>query len=362
MRSAYFIKIGCLVAPMTGAVCLADTVTLKSSLRLNAGATVITLGDIAELEGAEAGAFGTLEIAELAGTDKAMEISVEQVRSKLDAAGAHWGRISLNGRSVAVRPAPNSQAGPPMAMAACSVDSQRNAAVPVPSKVEQNASSLVDSPTVRGTIASLIATNLHVEPANLQLSFDRDDDELLNTATSAHRFEVQPLSSFASDRIQLGIRLWSDGRVQNQQSISVLPKLRIPVAVLKTDIKKDHVITDSDVLESEQWLSPSQAGQIVPRVAAIGRLTTKNLDAGDTLRDKNLRQSTMVKRGDQAIIRCLVGGAIISMQAEAKADGGIGDVVEFRKPGERESFLATITKRGEAVIDLGRKPVADLTH
>jgi hypothetical protein len=40
------------------------------------------------------------------------------------------------------------------------------------------------------------------------------------------------------------------------------------------------------------------------------------------------------------------------MQAEARADGADGDTIELRKPGERDTFRATITGRGQAVVDL----------
>jgi len=61
-----------------------------------------------------------------------------------------------------------------------------------------------------------------------------------------------------------------------------------------------------------------------------------------------------VKKGDQITVRCLVGGVAISVQAEARADGAAGEIIELRKLGERESFTAKVVGRSEAVLDLSR--------
>ena len=112
---------------------------------------------------------------------------------------------------------------------------------------------------------------------------------------------------------------------------------------------------DADVAEQEQWMPPSQAGLCANRVAAIGRVASRNLKAGDLVRESHIRRNTLIKRGDTVTVRCLVGGAVISLQAEARAVGGEGETIEFRKQGERDAFRATVTSRGEAVVDLNRK-------
>src|SRR6185503_1184356 len=122
--------------------------------------------------------------------------------------------------------------------------------------------------------------------------------------------------------------------------------------VLKNDVRANQMIQEQDVSVAEAWLAPSQAAQNPTRIVSIGRVATKSLKAGETLRESQLHRSVLVKRGDPVMVRCLVGGVAISLQAEARADGGEGDTIEFRKAGERQSFLATVTSRGEAVVDL----------
>ena len=63
----------------------------------------------------------------------------------------------------------------------------------------------------------------------------------------------------------------------------------------------------------------------------------------------------MIKRGDRVIVRCIVGGIVITLEAEARSDGAIGDDIELKKIGERESFIATVSGSRAAVLDLQNK-------
>lgn len=89
-------------------------------------------------------------------------------------------------------------------------------------------------------------------------------------------------------------------------------------------------------------------------VGAVGRAVLKSLRAGDVLRQKHIRRETLIRRGDLVIVRCLVGGIVISIHAEARADGAKGQTIEFRKLGERATFLAEVAGHAEAVVDLAR--------
>jgi len=330
-----------------------DTIALRSSVRLRLSADVITLGEIADLEGPAAIALANVPIALSRDVRSVMEIPVRDVRSKLDEAGVHWGKVNLSGRSVVVRAGRDFAAAAPMAMTSLSLDQDQTAKRT--SRGEQAASALLDQPTVRGSIANLIVSNLHCKADDLRLSFDSDDADILDARLDQTRFEIQPLSNFNSDRIDLTVRLWDSAKVRQSQIVSVRATLRVKAATLAIDVQKDQVIAESDIVETEQWLPLSQASQMVSRVGAVGRMANQRMKAGEVLRDRSTRREMLIKRGELAIVRCLVGGAVISLQAEARTDGAEGEVIEFRKQGERETFRATVTNRGEAVLDLSRR-------
>ena len=334
---------------------MADTITLLHSVRMESRAATILLRDIAEFDGPEALAFADLEVGAIS-SDRVLELSLADIRRKLEDAGAHWGKLNLNGgRSVTIRPGRAPTAEPPMAMAPIQIAPAEASPNVEAGCDEQIASNLLNEATVRGAIANLVVCQLQIDPSNVQLGFDRGDSDLLGQASTAGRFELHPLGSLESDRIEMTIRLWDEGKVQSSSTITINPMLRVRAATLRHDVQRDQMIAETDVTQEDHWLPPSQAQQVVDRVTAIGRVATRRMKAGEIVRERAIRRDVIVKYGDPVLVRCLVGGAVISLQAEARTDGGHGDIIELRKQGERQTFQATITGRGEAVLDLTRR-------
>ena len=333
----------------------ADEITLKISVRLDADASAVHLADIAELTGQQAAGFGDLVIVELSETDEMSEITVQQVRDKLSEAGVHWGRVQLNGGRVLVEIPRRAADSRPLAMAPAALATR----VQRPPRVEriaehQPGADLVASHTLGGVVARMIAAKLRVNPPDLRLRFDPGDSAFLETPEDAYRFEIQPLSSLRSDRIELAVRAWSQGRIQVRRSLTVRPLVRAETLVAARDINRDEVFDESDLTVEWQWLRPGEAAALPTLVQAVGSASTKPLRAGDVVVRKHLRSQILVKRGDLTMVRCLVGGIVISLHAEARADGAEGESIEFRKIGERETFRATVTGPAEAVIDLSQ--------
>lgn len=332
----------------------ADVINLRTAVRLESSASIVRLSDIAELEGPVAASFADLEVATVA-KDGVREISVLEIRAKLDEVGVHWGRVSLNGRTVTIRSARDPSISPPMAMTATTIDDEETRPHAQKATEEYIAATLIEQATIRSVVASVVASGLGVRANDLKMKFMRGDGAWLDDAAHTARVEVQPLSHWASDRIELNVRLWRDGQVRETRAVAVVPLVRCRAAVLSQDAARYDMLREQDVLESEQWLSPVQSREVVSRVAAVGRVATKEIKAGEVVREKCLQRNVLIKRGDLTTVRCLVGGAVITLQAEARSEGAEGDTIEFRKPGERDTFRATITGRGEAVLDLGRK-------
>jgi len=341
---------------MTASSVAAGTITLRNAVRLPANAQQVRLADIAVLEGTDAERFADLVIAELNDPTAAVEITVRQVRMHLDDAGVHWGRTSLNGRSVTVRPRRTGETAPPLAMEAVAVKgASTSRATPTPKQPQfQLAADLADQQTLRSMIALHVANGLGVHPHELQLSFDDRHADLLDAVPDHRRFEIEPSSNLRSSRIDLTVRVWIDGLIDHRRSFSVSPLVYTPVVLVNEEIRRDEMIRESALRVEHQWLSPALHGLLKSPSDAAGRHAAARLREGDTLRDSHLRREMLIRRGEQVIVRCVVGSAIITLQAEARADGGKGDTIEFRKLGERETFLAVVTGRNEAMVDLSR--------
>ncbi len=332
----------------------ADEIALKGSVRLRDDDHVVRLGDIAELTGPFAKRLADTPIAEAPQGDEVLELSVREVRHTLDEAGAHWGKVQLNGRRVVVRPHYAGDARPPLAMAATSIDKAPRQAPHRPAAADpyDYAADLVDRHTLRGHIAAIVARGLGVEPSELRLVFDHRDVELLNTSLDAFRFEIQPLSSLHSDRIELLVRAWSAGRIHHKQSLTVRPSLHLDAVVLRRDVPRGTMLHDDDLAIEARWLPPTAAVRLATFVEAGGRVASGRLRSGNVLRKSDIARQFVIKRGDRVMVRCIVGGVVISLEAEARGHGAEGDTIELRKLGERETFIATVTGPHAAVMDL----------
>jgi flagella basal body P-ring formation protein FlgA len=335
---------------------MADSITLRSSVRVAAGETMVRLHQVAELEGSLADEHRDLVIMEMPATFEATELSVQQVRAALDKAGVQWGKVTLSGRHVTVRPS-RTDTEPPLAMSAVSI--QESAPVQRGERKEErvtfHAEVTIPQDSVASTIARLLCANLKANAGNVRFACDVADNDILTLSAQKAQFEVEPLTSMVADRVDVAVRIWSNGKIQQSRTISIYPTVQIGAAILLRDIQSGEIIRETDLDEQLQWLPVVRASQIAARMDAVNRVAGLNLKAGEPIRTRDIRRESLIKRGDAVVVRCVVGGTVITLQAEARSDGSEGDVIELRKLGEREIFQATVTGKGQASMNLNRQ-------
>ena len=343
-----------IVVAFIGQAVVGDTIRLRSVVRLGPDDLIANLGDIAELSGPLAEQMADLVIMTLQQPGDSMEISIRSVRAALDKAGAHWGRIQLSGRKVVVHPGPVSSTQPLIAMNGASLI-EASGATKKPGRTESiTAKTLASLDTVRGEVGEYFTREMRKAPEDLKLLFHNSHGEFLDIARQRYRIEIEPLSNLYSDRVNLKIRLWEGGNIVKRQTISVEVLLRTTFAQATHDIKRLDLLTEFDLQSAEQWLPPSEALLTATMTDSLGRVSSRHIKTGQPILRNNIIRQTIVRRGDPIIVRCLVGGTVISLHAEARGDGSEGDLIECRKKGERDTFFATITAPGEAIINLSR--------
>lgn len=338
---------------MMSSVAGGDTINLKSAVRLKADDAIVQLSDIAVLEGEHAEALADLEIGRIGVNGAVIEITVRSVRAKLEEAGVHWGRIQLNGRKVTVRPGRAGGDSAVQAMQAASLDASAETRPRGRTKA-RSVQELMSLSTLRGAIAQFIADGRRGSAADIRIAFDRNDADILNRSRLTHRIEIDPMGSLRSDRLGLNLRLWSGASVVDRFNVTIGLTYRETITVASRDIARNEMILEADVQRHEKWMKSSELTLAASPLQAIGRIATRRIKAGQVIRSSDVTRQTLIRRGDFVIVRCLVGGAVISLQAEARQDGSEGQTIEFRKRGERDTFLATISAPGEAIIDLSK--------
>lgn len=349
--------IGAVVSATLTLPTVGDSILLKRSVRLDRDATHITLGDIARLEGPDAVRLANLVISPVNDSQGVIELSVQDVRRQLDDLGVNWGKVNLSGQHVLIRPPRTWDVPPPQAMEPHSLTGEVNKQTrskPQEEEPPASADQLVQEATVRGEIARTFLSALYVDSKDLRLKFDSADEELLDTPLTDARIEIQPISKYRSQQVSLDILFWQGGQVAQTHRITVHPETAFSAVKLTRDVRRNEIIRESDVETVRHWLAPNETEQYCPLMQAIGRVAQRSMREGDWIRKNLVTKPVLIKRGDHVTVRCLVGGVAISLQAEACEPGMEGQRIEFRKLGERQSFLALVIGPGEAIVDLGQ--------
>ncbi len=336
----------------------AETIQLKRSVRLKQPDQPVRLGDIAVLDGEISKSLAETVIAPKPTSDRAFEIPLATVRVSLRNLKVNWALINISGSKVIVRPAIAAVSQPPLAMQAMTIEPLVEPLTKIASPKETpfiDATSLVLEPTLRGFVTIHILEQLNSDATDLRLAFSNNDKEQLSLAASSYRFELTSSGlTKRSDRMQINVVLWQNDTKLSKHSILVKPQLKTTVAVLQRGIARNETIRQRDVQPVTKWLSPTAIQENAHPDYALGRVATSDLRKGDLLHATDVRRKNVVKRGDMITVNCLVGGHVLRCQAKAQEDGAVGQMIELKKLGEKQSFIAVISGAGECVLDFSR--------
>jgi len=335
----------------------AESVRLRASVRLADDAAYVHLGDVADITGPGADALAGIRLGPAPRGGATIELPIRDIRRMMDEADVHWGRTSLSGRAVIVRSRPSLSGTGPAAMTPIQISDGGPEERAGSNRVGTERTLSATDPALKGTLAEqimqLAAAELNVPAADLRIAIRERDAELLTRAVTDHDPEIQAEGAWRSDRVALTIRLRRmDGALDRTERLSLRPLLRTSVATPQRTLEGGESIEAQDIAVTESWLPPTQRDRIAQPDEPVGQVAGRRLRAGEPIRAPQLRAETLVQRGDHVDVRCLVGGIVITMKAEARASGAEGDVIELRKLGERTNFTATVTGTREVTLDL----------
>lgn len=303
-----------------------STIELRSSARAVSGSR-ITLGQVATLSGPEASALADVTVVP-AGPGQPRRVTTAQVRAAIDAHGTvNWGRISLRGATCHFTwPAPEAQLA------------QK------PAAVQAVLSEAADS--VRKAVADRISRLVQAEPANLRLSFDADDAEILNLSTTGRTLEVKPTA--ASDKLPLALTLYEGDRIVATRSIRVGVLVKRTVVIAAAAKSRGDTIAAADVTIDEQWVGPNLKAAAPD--AVIGAATQGRIATGQIIGVGDVAAATIVAKGEQVSVSCVSGSIVLTTKARAMSAGRVGDVIQFQGLEDKRTFTARMSARGRAVV------------
>lgn len=358
---------GATLASLCAAIASADSIVLRTQVRLAPHETIARLRDIAYLEGDAAVRLGATEVADL-GASATLELSLDEIRAKILAASATANLIDLSGRSVTIRSA---SAGKPVAMrglalpaGAVPAEVPATAVAAVSDRIEFFADEARNLPTPRGLIAEMIG-NVHAKNgARVRLAVSGASSDLLDERPGLRRFEVFPLSAITSDLVRMRIVAREGDNVVGRTEISVEPLLEAQVATAVSAVRKGGAIGGAVDLRTE-WVKPSEFRALpTPTQLEASAATAKGAIAkGERITNKDITKPVQIRRNDKVVVRRELGSVSIELNAVAEEDGAVGETIRFRAVDRKDRrdqrvFMAEVLGNGRAIIRDGDRAVA----
>lgn len=334
----------------SAATAVADTVTLRASVRIAADRAV-TLADIAELDGARAEALAASVVADASAA--ARELTADAVRARLGAAGANLSDVRFRGERTVVRP---------LAAGASTHRGATPDAVPAPeSRPARHAAPAVVDPadheglaTPLGLVSDMLVHAFGVDGALLELHLAEEDLARL-APRGAVRVEVAARSALRADSVAFEIIVHDGDEVVSRERVRVLPRIVREVAVASEPIRRGRPIAPETIAIERRALAPTVAARAAEPTLAVGATLARSVNRGAVLAQEDLVAAASVRRNDRVLVRREVGGVVIELEAVALEDGAVGETIAFARPGvgrarDTRQIRAEVVGGGRAIV------------
>lgn len=337
MRRLLLVAIGALIA--TALTLRADTVALRSAVRLADPGAPVTLGMVADLDGSDAARFKNLVLvanpSQDAGRDGELTLDVARVRAALDAARVNWARIMLSGSKSVIR-LPRA-AAPTLT------------AEPTPETSDYEIVDTTALPTVRVAVAQALADRFGVEPGSLKIRFDPGDAPLLAMHADGRRIDARPIASDISTKAPVAATVYERDRIVASGTVRAEVLLSRDGVTLTRAIRKGGQIGPDDAKPERVWVAPGFSPS--PPVEVFGATARQRLTPGQIVRADDLESPVVIRKGDLVVAHCMSGAVVVKTPARAMADARLGELVECRVERSKKSFVARADARGRVVIE-----------
>ncbi|MSR41354.1 MAG: hypothetical protein EXS10_05560 [Phycisphaerales bacterium] len=350
LAAQMFVLVGALTTSLT-----ADTIVLKSAVRLAPGATVVRLADVAALEGATAQSMAEVKVADA--STSPFELRLEVVREALVAAQANFAKLDLSGRVCVVRPGAtvvSQSAATPIvmpALAARTRPAEAARSIIDPVEVSKDATPL-------GVCAQLFLAKLHRRGLPLRLECSPEDLAKL-APRSGTSVDVLPRNSLEDEFVEVELVFRNGGQILARDRVRIAPKLLTECAITQFPIARSSRVDQSELKSEQRWLSPKISATALTLNAAAGRVTRVHVAAGATVLASQVKDEVVVHKNDKIVVRREVGLVAIEIDAIAIEEGAIGDMITLRatsksargaRNAKTSEFTAEITGPGSATL------------
>lgn len=149
--------------------------------------------------------------------------------------------------------------------------------------------------------------------------------------------------------------IWNGFVVRENRRYSVWARVKITVAqtrvVAAASLRAGQRVEAGDVRLEEVRAFPARDTLLKSISDGVGMLAKRYVNAGTPLTTADLMPPWDVDRGDMTMVQVRSGGAVLTLEAEAQADGRAGQSIDFRNATTGKTFRAKIIGKGRALLE-----------
>ncbi|QNN23266.1 flagellar basal body P-ring formation protein FlgA [Planctomycetales bacterium ZRK34] len=321
----------------------ADVIRLHSAAEVAPGATVVTLADVAALDGDYAAGLGEVVVASLAENQSETRIDAAGIRTALTRREVHWGKLILRGatRITVARRAANQ---PPLEDAAAPKANTLPA-------LDRDSDGLVLPPAMklREYLTKWLRHQLGDADEDVLIQLDDAQQDWLGLSLARYRFEIEPIGRDMIGRVSINVRRYQGGRFVDTNRIRAEVKVRRKVVIAARSIGRGQTITASDIEEKVQWFDSMIKQPASSAAAIIGQQVATSVRTGSVLYTDDIRAPVLVQRGQLVTVRCISGSLVLKTVARANEDGVLNQLISLRNERTRSDYTARVSGSQEAI-------------
>jgi flagellar basal body P-ring formation protein FlgA len=142
---------------------------------------------------------------------------------------------------------------------------------------------------------------------------------------------------------------WKNGNRIYSSRTKFLVEIKTSAYVAIKKIIRNHVVSEADIVKKDIFLSESISDLITQPVSGMTALA--NLEDGDVIRKKHLREVFTVQRGSNVEIIYIEGSLLVATKATARDSGNTGDKIRVQSKSSGTFLTGTIRAEGTVLID-----------
>ena len=158
-------------------------------------------------------------------------------------------------------------------------------------------------------------------------------------------YKLSPQPSSNPGYLTGTIHFFVDGNEAGRLRVSAQIDLRLAAVVAARDLPRGHVLSEEDLSESHVSYAQSK-GALTLISQAAGQTLKVNVRVGAPIRDRDLVQTSMVKKGETVTIVAQGGGLKISALGQARQDGALGQTISVVNQDSKKTIAAKVIGPG----------------